>query len=110
MKPEKIANLEQRLKRWHQERAKWLYQEAPITLLIGVMVCSVLMYIGSFSEPSLKSTWFFWGTIFGIGFALTHIKMEYPKKPTQKDVEADINLRKAFEMDATVSGEEEKSK
>lgn len=38
------------------------------------------------------------------------IKMEYPQKPKQADIDADVELRKALKMDATVSGEEEKSK
>lgn len=106
----KIANLEQRLERWRQERAKFLYQEVPLILFIGVMVCSALMYIGSFTNPSLKSSWFIWGAILGVSLAITPIKMEYPQKPKQADVDADIELRKAFKMDATVSGEEEKYK
>ncbi len=107
MIPQKIANLEQRLEIWQQERANWLCQQIPLVLVISVSVCSGLMYLGSFSEPGLKSSWLLWGAVFGVGLAITPIKLNYPKKPTQSDVEADIEIRKAFNMEASVSNERE---
>ncbi|MDA0152301.1 hypothetical protein OH460_08305 [Vibrio sp. Makdt] len=103
MKPQKIENLEQRLNKWHEQRRIWLLQELPMILIIGIIVCSGFMYLGSFTEPSLESSWFLWGTIFGIGFALTPLKMSYPKMPSQSDVDADVALRKAFNMDSSVN-------
>jgi hypothetical protein len=103
MKPQKISNLAQRLTRWEYERIDWLYKEVPTILLIGVIVCCGLMYFLSFFDPQLKSNWFFWGVFFSLGLSVVPITIGRPKKPSQEDVNADIALRKAFKMDASVS-------
>lgn len=103
MKPQKIANLDQRLAKWNEERRDWFFQKLPMVLIIGIIVCCGMTYLVSLKEPSLKSTWFLWGFIFGVGLAITPLKVTYPAKPSQADVDADVALRKAFNMDATVS-------
>lgn len=60
MKPQKIANLDQRLDDWNEQRRTWLQQELPMVLIIGIIVCSGLMYLVSFKESSLQSSWFLW--------------------------------------------------
>ncbi|MEZ9042906.1 MULTISPECIES: hypothetical protein [unclassified Vibrio] len=72
-------------------------------LIIGIIVCSGFMYLGSFTVSSLESSWLLWGAIFGIGLAITPLKMSYPEKPSQSDVDADVALRKAFNMDSSVN-------
>lgn len=103
MKPQKIQNLEQRLDTWNEQRRNWLRQELPTVLIIGIIVCCGMMYLVSFMEPSLHSSWLLWGAIFGVGLAIIPLKMTYPVKPSQADVDSDVAIRKAFNMDATVS-------
>ncbi len=107
MQPQKIANLEQRLDGWQEQRRDWLCQELPMVLIVGIIVCCGMMYLVSLKEPSLKPSWLLWGAIFGVGFSITPLKMTYPAKPSQADVDADVALRKAFNMDATVSDKQD---
>ena len=60
------------------------------------------------ATTSLQSSWFLWGAIFGVGLAITPLKMSYPEKPSQADVDADVSLRKAFNMDSSVSDSQDK--
>lgn len=93
MKPQKIQNLEQRLDTWNEQRRNWLRQELPTVLIIGIIVCCGMMYLVSFMEPSLHSSWHLWGAIFGVGLAIIPLKMTYPVKPSQADVDSDVAIR-----------------
>lgn len=107
MRPQRIENLEQRLEEWNKEKRVWFCEELPMVLIIGIFACSGMMYLVSFKEPCVGLSWLLWGVIFGIGLSISLLKMTYPEKPTQADVEADIALRKAFNIDATVTNKKD---
>lgn len=103
MRVQKISNLDQRLDVYRGRRRHWLQTEVPAVLSVCISVSTAFMYYRTTIDPGFD--WQLWGLVFGVGFSVTPISVMRPKRPTQADVDDDIALRNAFNMDATVSGE-----
>ncbi|BBM67960.1 hypothetical protein VA249_46060 (plasmid) [Vibrio alfacsensis] len=103
---QKSGNLEPRLEQWNKERRDWLRHEVPMTLLIGIIVCGGMFFLVSDAEASSKPPLFFWIIAF-FGLAIPPLRMSYPKKPSQADVDADVDLLKAFNKNETTSDKQD---
>lgn len=98
MKPQKLANLETRMKDWRKERSAW-FKDCFLFLLIVVPVLCGCYYIATnfviFGVKPDADAKYLLPTLglaillFGIGTAHA-----YPSKPTQKDIEEDQALRR----------------
>ncbi|WP_227474217.1 hypothetical protein [Escherichia coli] len=102
MKPEKIASLNQRLEVWRNERNKWLCLKMPFIVIFG---CAFAAFVRAIMMEN-ELPWYIRAGAALVAIAIPPLVFSYPKKPTQKDVEKDIELRKAFKMDHSVSGDE----
>lgn len=98
-----IANLEQRLHHYSESKSYWLTREIPMFLVGGCIISLIMSYFAATLEPAMGEHWFVKGLVIGCIIATAPISMQRPKKPTQSNVDEDVALRKAFDMDATVS-------
>lgn len=104
MTVKKIANLEQRLERWKEKRTYWLKKEVPVIVGVSVVVNALCFYAALFVADSFPFIEVWIIPLIGFLIMIPPLKMTYPSKPKQDDVEKDIKLREAFGMDTTVSG------
>lgn len=103
MKVQPIASLEQRLHHYSERKSYWLTREIPMFLVGGCIISLIMSYFAASLEPAMGEYWIAKGLVIGSIVASAPISMQRPKKPTQANVEEDVALRKAFDMDATVS-------
>lgn len=102
MKPCPIANLEQRLTKYRAELKRWLFIEVPLLIVIcSAMTTAFVFFIESPDESIL--TWISLSAVFGVFLALPPLSIIKPVKPTQSDVNRDVALRDAFNIDSTIS-------
>ncbi|NQZ49679.1 MAG: hypothetical protein HRT95_05670 [Moritella sp.] len=102
MEVQKLSNLKQLTADWEKDRAAWLKSEVPRMLTVCLLTCS-LLYGFSFFVPD--NSYLLGGIILSLLLLLPLLYTSYPKKPSQADVDANVSLRRAFDMDATVSDE-----
>lgn len=103
----KLANLDQRLARW-EEQKKQNRNEMLTNALIIFPVSILCMYVAShlYDVPfdfNLIAKAVLFAALLMIPLILIQQSKPYNRKPTQADVEADIELRKAFKMDSSVN-------
>lgn len=104
-KPAKIANLKMRMDEYKREMKHWVYFQIPFSLIVGMTVCFGMMYIASVFVQRLESSWVGLSVVFFVASSIPYLVVSCPKRPKQADVDADVALRKAFNIDSTVSDE-----
>ncbi|MFV0450264.1 MAG: hypothetical protein ACK5MF_17785 [Vibrio sp.] len=103
--PKQVMNLKQRMKVWERKRIFWLLAKVPICLAATLGISLAAFYGASTMDARFETFWFEFAMIVGLSLGLPLCHLNYPKKPTQYDVETEVKLRKAFGMDATISAE-----
>tara|TARA_B110000211_G_scaffold162671_2_gene183836 strand:+ start:11383 stop:11703 length:321 start_codon:yes stop_codon:yes gene_type:complete len=106
MKVQKLANLKQ-LQERHKERVrKYLLGEFLVQIVIGLTITSTGCYfLFNFETTVPFYQWFTPALIITVCLMMPLVKMSIPPEPTQDDVEASKALRRAFDMDDSVSKE-----
>lgn len=101
-----IASLNTRLEKYKAEKERFLKRDFPRYLLMSLVMTSVGFYVfGKLILPALNfnqsSAFVSVSQVFSVSLLLVLpvITLNWPKKPTRRDVEADQELRRAFNMD-----------
>lgn len=103
----KLANLDQRIARWEAQKKQNLKEV--LTSAVSVLITVFLLMYGltyvtevAFNLYQLgKSMVIF--AILMVPLIFVQLILPYGRKPTQADVDDDIELRKYFEMDSRVN-------
>lgn len=102
MKVEPLSNLKQRTAQWNTERRGWLRKNMPCTLFVSLFCANGMTSLVSALGAGVTPACFLLGSLMGLCLAVPPLMSSYPKKPTQQDVELDVRLRKALNMDAKI--------
>jgi hypothetical protein len=97
-----IMSLEQRLARWESCRSKRLRQQIVECAIVLVAVMLTLFSLCYFSNRAFGITEAFTGITVAIGLMIPPIllRRKFDRKPTQDDLDADVELRSHFLRDS----------
>lgn len=104
--PRQVMNLKQRMKIWERKRIFWLLIKVPICLVVTLGISLGVFYSASILDARFETFWLWFAAVIGLSLGLPLCQLNYPKKPTQYDVETEVKLRTAFGIDATISVED----
>ncbi|EPG8943878.1 hypothetical protein L4Z64_001285 [Pseudomonas aeruginosa] len=102
----KIESLENRFERYRRERTEYLRSDLPMIVGIAFVVCFALMYgVQYLTVLRTGKDYEDWQTVAGILALILSIPPIYftlPKRPTERDILDDQELRRLHGLDDTV--------